>query len=84
MGDRNLIDQRIESARSLVNEAGSMLSSEHKTLAWVAIDLTEALVLQIRDADDSQWQFKESMESALSDLGVILNGIDFSENGRRR
>jgi hypothetical protein len=84
VGDRNLIDQRIEGARSLLNEAGSMISSDHKTLAWVAINLTEALVLQIRDADDTQWQLKESLETALSDLGVILNGMNLGGDGRRR
>lgn len=68
--ERDAVDRCLKSAR----DALPGLTGSANTAAQIACDLTEALVRQIRDADDTQANsVAHEIATGLSDLNIVVS-----------
>lgn len=71
--ERDRVNNSLIKAHELVKE---LPEGTIRTAALVAAYLTEAVVRQVRDLDDSVYHAREAITTSLNDLTVVLSGRD--------
>jgi hypothetical protein len=71
--ERDLVNNCLAAARDRIN---ALPLGDNRTQNEIHLYLVEALVRQIRDADDTQFEIAQRVEAGFADLGVILGSIE--------
>lgn len=71
--ERDLVNNCLAAAREKIM---SLTMGQGRLQNEINLYLVEALVRQIRDADDTQFEIAQRIEAGFADLGVILGSIE--------
>lgn len=82
MPERDLVDESIRAAKEALN--AQVLTGRDAAMGAIFVHCTEAIVRQIRDADDTiATVLTPQIEAAIEDLTVVIGAIEIPEPQRK-